>query len=258
VRSRGIKRLVVLICFSVASCLILLTFWNHVRHTPEDQSVIAVPVPQPVSPATDNPVFPESTFTALVFQNTADAAVVVLMQGDHNGKVVAGRRIKPGVLKLDNGYVQLEFFSGAVVGLIGPAELRIESKDAATLLSGKVTAHVPERARGFVLNAPSAAVVDLGTEFGVRIDETGITEVEVLSGEVELSLLGDDGNTLLSARVDDSKTVSIDTLLKKQTEIPGSPDDFPRIRLSDDTPLSISDSLRNCSPRLPTDYLLAI
>lgn len=251
-KSSSIKWLRVLSCLAIAICLILLVFKSNFGRTLEVNSLTSTLNPDSASSAISDADLTKSVFTESVPKNVADAAVIVVVHGDHSDKVVAGRRIQPGVLKLETGYVQLEFFSGAVVGLTGPAELRIESKDAATLLSGKVTAHVPERGRGFVLNAPGAAVVDLGTEFGVRIDETGTAEVEVLSGEVELSLLGDDGNTLHSERVEDSKAVRVDSRLNELTEIPGSPESFPRIHLSSDMALSVSDAyidaVRNCQP----------
>jgi hypothetical protein len=39
---------------------------------------------------------------------------------------------------------------------------------------------------GFVIQTPTATVVDLGTAFGVAVDETGSSDVEVFSGSVEV------------------------------------------------------------------------
>ncbi|SMP74824.1 FecR family protein [Neorhodopirellula lusitana] len=122
----------------------------------------------------------------------------------------AGRRLKPGTLRLDEGRIQIEFMSGAVVALAGPAELQLGSQAVATLVSGNARAHVPPRARGFVLNTPDAAIYDLGTEFVVNVSPAGVSEVEVVSGEVELSLIGDDGNTLTSEWITETGRVRVD------------------------------------------------
>ncbi|MCG8587460.1 MAG: FecR domain-containing protein [Pirellulales bacterium] len=42
------------------------------------------------------------------------------------------------------------------------------------------------RSQGFTIHSPRAHVVDLGTEFGVEVDERGSAEVSVLAGKVEL------------------------------------------------------------------------
>ena len=49
-----------------------------------------------------------------------DAAVVVRSTNVDNASFVSGRRLKPGVLNLKQGTLQLEFMSGAIVALEGP------------------------------------------------------------------------------------------------------------------------------------------
>lgn len=174
-----------------------------------------------------------------------DAAVVVRADNVLNDDVFVGQRFKPGVLHLKEGGVQIEFMSGAVLALEGPAELHIESKDLATLVAGQVNASVPDRARGFVLNAPDAAVVDLGTEFGVRIDQSGVAEVEVLSGEVQLSLLGDDGSTLRSQLVNEAENVRVDGVKQELTMLASGKSAFPEIQSADRFPLSVGPDYVN-------------
>ncbi|WP_372718822.1 LamG-like jellyroll fold domain-containing protein [Novipirellula sp.] len=169
------------------------------------------------------------------------AAVVVRSEGDSVSRLSVGKRLTAGTLKLEQGLVQMEFMSGAVVAIEGPAELQIHSKNAATLLSGRVTANVPPRARGFVLNSPKAAIVDLGTEFGVSVTPTGTSEVEVLSGEVELSLLGDDGNTLISQRVHEATRISVNQEKDLLQTITANPKELPKIIVYDDEALAITD-----------------
>src|SRR6185436_1902405 len=55
------------------------------------------------------------------------------------------------------------------------------------LLEGTLAATVPPKAHGFAVSTPRARVVDLGTEFGVRVNVAGQTDVHVLQGEVTLA-----------------------------------------------------------------------
>jgi hypothetical protein len=52
--------------------------------------------------------------------------------------------------------------------------------------SGKITADVGERGKGFVIETPQARVVDLGTRFGVDASNAEHTDVVVFKGQVEL------------------------------------------------------------------------
>jgi hypothetical protein len=94
--------------------------------------------------------------------------------------------LKPGkVLRLDRGLAQIRFGSGAQVVLEGPAEMELNSSNGARLLRGKLTANVPEGARGFEILSPRGRVIDLGTEFGISVAETGATDIEVFDGLIE-------------------------------------------------------------------------
>lgn len=184
------------------------------------------------------------------------AAVIVNSKNTTKPGLAVGRRLRPGTLTLDQGTVQLEFMSGAIVAISGPAELQIESKDYATLMSGAVRANIPERARGFVLNAPNTAVVDLGTEFTLRVDQGKPPEVDVVEGEVELSLLADDGTTLVSQRLQEGASVRVDrtssSLVTNGSDTSAAPrplaDDGPKVPesivplllLGDDSGLTVS------------------
>ena len=94
--------------------------------------------------------------------------------------IEAGRR-----LSLTQGVVELTFVKGTKVLLEAPAVFDIESASALSLHSGRLAATASGAARGFTVHTPGAIVTDLGTEFGVAVNSTGVTEVEVFSGEVQ-------------------------------------------------------------------------
>lgn len=93
--------------------------------------------------------------------------------------VTGGERIE-----LAEGLVQLTFSQGAKVIVQGPARFVPHSKMDATLEHGKLSAVVPEQARGYTVTTPTAQIVDLGTEFALDVADDGATEVHVMKGDV--------------------------------------------------------------------------
>ncbi len=106
--------------------------------------------------------------------------VAAVWSGDD---LFVGDRLRPGLLKLRRGAVELEFSHGAKVMLEGPAELRLVSGEEAFLSQGRLRAVVPERAHGFTIRGKGFAAVDLGTEFGVITGDA--PELHVFTGKVE-------------------------------------------------------------------------
>ena len=89
-------------------------------------------------------------------------------------------------LHLLAGIGEITFTSGARVILQAPAILKIQSSESVKLESGRLVGRVPKGVTGFSVQTPSTTVVDLGTEFGVELDEKGTTDVIVFDGEVDV------------------------------------------------------------------------
>ncbi|VAX41060.1 hypothetical protein MNBD_PLANCTO02-1019, partial [hydrothermal vent metagenome] len=66
-------------------------------------------------------------------------------------------------------------------------ELYIISADRVQLIKGRLSASVPEPARGFQVVTKTMTIVDLGTRFGAMVDDDGKAEVHVFEGEVEVT-----------------------------------------------------------------------
>lgn len=96
-------------------------------------------------------------------------------------------------IRLGKGFMELSLNSGALMVLEGPALLSVESDMRVFLHHGKVSATVPSSARGFTIQTPTSLSVDLGTEFGVKVDAMGNSEVHVFEGEVVAQKLDDEG-----------------------------------------------------------------
>ncbi|QDU39509.1 FecR protein [Maioricimonas rarisocia] len=106
-----------------------------------------------------------------------------------------GDVLPDGMLNFDEGVAEFDFFCGATLIVEGPASLNIESDWSVQVIEGRLRANVPPAARGFVVRAPGADIVDLGTEFALEVGD-GDARVEVLDGEVELRGGEHDGQLL--------------------------------------------------------------
>jgi hypothetical protein len=84
----------------------------------------------------------------------------------------------------------LDFVSGATLAVEGPAKIEVVDEMRVVLLSGVVTARIPDSAIGFIVDTDTAHVVDLGTAFGVSVGDNGTTDVCVFEGEVSVSRNG--------------------------------------------------------------------
>jgi len=103
---------------------------------------------------------------------------------DPSLSTAASTPLAAGPLALESGVVELALADG--VRIVGEAPLSIElvSSNRILIKHGKLVANVPQDAIGFTVVANSAAIVDLGTEFGIDVATTGDLSVHVLDGEV--------------------------------------------------------------------------
>lgn len=97
-----------------------------------------------------------------------------------------GGRIATGARTLLRGAIELRFDKGAVVQLTGPSSFELRAPDELCLHRGEITARVPASAIGFTVSTPVSRVVDLGTEFDVRVGDAGATEALVRQGRISL------------------------------------------------------------------------
>ncbi len=112
---------------------------------------------------------------------------------------------------LNSGLMEIAYASGAKVILQGPCTYEVDSAAGGFLALGKLTARVEKsEVRNpkseapnpqslipnplFVVKTPTAVVTDLGTEFGVEVDQSGATRSHVFQGRVRLRLAGGDAS----------------------------------------------------------------
>lgn len=136
---------------------------------------------------------------------------------DPKTQALGGARVPLGrKYALAAGFMEITYDSGAKVILEGPCEYIAEAQSAGHLLLGKLTAKVEKsddrgtpnpQAPGanheplFAVRTPTAIVTDLGTEFGVECDKTGVTSSVVFRGSVKLEAASSDGKPKGPAQV---------------------------------------------------------
>ncbi|MES1213388.1 MAG: hypothetical protein ABUL64_02275 [Singulisphaera sp.] len=132
------------------------------------------PAPQEI------PADPGSDFAARIVGMTNDAT-----WGDPQVKFDALFRLAAEeTIHVATGLVKVEFYSGAVVILSGPAVFTPTGPDSGRLDQGRLTG---KAANGnFRLTTHAAEVIDLGTEFGVAVDDVSGTDVLVFDGKVQV------------------------------------------------------------------------
>ena len=96
---------------------------------------------------------------------------------------------------LESGLMELTYNTGAKVILQGPVTYKVESASGGFLAIGKLVGRMETaQAKGFMIRTPSAAVTDLGTEFGVQVDRDGNHDVQVFAGKVKVQVRSEHAN----------------------------------------------------------------
>ncbi len=102
-----------------------------------------------------------------------------------NHDILEGQPLSMGTYELQSGTAMLRMTGGAEIVMVGASRIEIRSAGSAQLHFGNVVVRASDDAEGFTLWTPNSEVVDLGTEFAVKVTSSGDTEVHVLDGIVE-------------------------------------------------------------------------
>jgi hypothetical protein len=103
------------------------------------------------------------------------------------GRGPQGVGIRAGDYELLEGVVHLRFTHGADLVLAGPARLSVADLTHAHLAYGSIRVIAPPTAAGFTVATPAADYIDLGTEFGLRVNAAdGASDLHVFDGQVNI------------------------------------------------------------------------
>ncbi len=130
-------------------------------------------------------------------------------------------------LWLQKGAVTIEFDYGAEVVIEGPAEFSMDSAEDMTLNYGRLFARVPGRSKGFTVETPMAQIIDLGTEFGVKVDYDRACEVHMIKGNASL-IPGVKGQTTGASQLLNANEAKYVSLSGEVKTIPVKTTDFIR------------------------------
>jgi hypothetical protein len=137
-----------------------------------------------------------------------------------------GATLSSGRFRIGSGQATLFFFNGVTLVLEGPADLDLVSIDRVFCRRGKLRARVPEGAEGFVVTGPGSAVVDLGTEFGLNVEDGGRSRVMVFEGAAEAALLDSAGCLSRTQIVGQSKEFELDPSSGRIAQAVARPEGF--------------------------------
>lgn len=118
-----------------------------------------------------------------------------------------GTPLRAGRVELNAGMAEFTFADQTVVLVEAPAVIELVGPSRAYLHSGRVVAKVPHPATGFVIETARASVLDLGTEFGVGVGDSGDTLVQVFEGRVVADFKSTGG--VAQRRLDAGQTVHV-------------------------------------------------
>lgn len=107
-----------------------------------------------------------------------------------------GQPITEKYLRIDSGILEVQFASGAVATIEGPAKFRLDSPMNCFNHYGKLAVYCPQSAYGFMVRFPGGRITDLGTEFALNSEPDGKTKVHVLDGEVIVARTDEDDRVL--------------------------------------------------------------
>ncbi|QDU75847.1 FecR protein [Bremerella volcania] len=94
--------------------------------------------------------------------------------------------VRTGRYRLGDGFVQLTLDNDIEILLESPAEFELVSNMRMTLSRGRMSAVLPEEGRGFLVETPTAQLVDHGTAFAIDASNESASEIHVFQGEVSV------------------------------------------------------------------------
>lgn len=99
------------------------------------------------------------------------------------------------IIRVTSGKLSLQYPCGTTVVLHSPSAYQLISNQDAKMLVGRLTATVSEAGKGFSVVTPRMTVIDLGTQFGIEVDNYGATDLVVFKGEVDVDYHDDQVST---------------------------------------------------------------
>lgn len=155
---------------------------------------------------------------------------------------------------LRQGYAHLVTEAGADVSLGSPCELEFLGVNHIGLIHGKLIGEcsTPD-SQGLIVDTRTRRIIDLGTEFGVWVNEEGAMFTEVFAGRISAQEFSEDGQSAPALELTERQTLAVDKHgIEKPDSIKGkSP--FHRLNSMRIGIASTSESI-TCLPHPPESF----
>ena len=99
--------------------------------------------------------------------------------------------------QIERGILEIQYDKGVNVVIEGPAKFQFE-RAGVYLEYGLLFSKVSESGSGFRVDTPTCQFIDLGTEFGIKADVDGSSEMHVVKGKVQMYTGGGAGSKTIS------------------------------------------------------------
>ncbi|MFT5905887.1 MAG: hypothetical protein ACI9E1_001492, partial [Cryomorphaceae bacterium] len=160
--------------------------------------------------AVQKSVSPTNTPIVIVPQGLFHA-IVIGSESDDKKQLTEGTFLATENIQQDSGWASIQTLHGVTITLQAPFEANIIGVDEIELISGAARVYVPGGAEGFKLTTPTMEVLDLGTEFAVKINADGTERCRVFEGAADVSFLDIKGKALNKQRLEASNSVHSNT-----------------------------------------------
>lgn len=106
-----------------------------------------------------------------------------------------GSPLVRGPVQLAEGRLALELIGGQSLTINGPAHFELIDPSLMRLDQGEVSLRVPSGKEVYAIRVPKGNLVDLGTEFSVKVNHEGVADVWVFEGRVAATRIENDTST---------------------------------------------------------------
>ncbi|MEM1294422.1 MAG: hypothetical protein AAGH89_03590 [Verrucomicrobiota bacterium] len=170
-------------------------------------------------------------------------AIDVVWEHKTRFQAEVGQPITEKYLRVISGILEIQFASGAVATIEGPAKFRLDSPMNCFSHHGKLAVYCPQSAYGFMVRFPGGRITDLGTEFALNSEPGGKTDVHVLDGEVIVSRTDDKDRVLSEQNLLGNSAVKVGDEIEAIAYDDSPFEDLKRGRLIQSQPIKLQFDL---------------